>query len=184
MTSARQIRVNRANARASTGPRSAKGKARASQNARRHGLSLSIYLQPTLSAEAENLAREIAGERVAAAEIFECSRRIAEAQIELNRVRQARLDLLARDLSTEKYLRTSGKLLKLVVTYARRYGPTTPLPPEVVRLIRPEGAEKFAYILRDLTKQLAALDRYERRALSRRKFAIRELDALRQLPTL
>jgi hypothetical protein len=172
MTSVRQLEANRANARASTGPRSLRGKSRSAQNARRHGLSLSIHLQPTLSAEAENLAREVAGKRVAAAEIFECSRRIAEAQIELNRVRQARLDLLARDLSDEKYRPKSDKrcaqALDLLATYARLYGPTTPLPSEVAQLVHealewsPEGAEKFAYILRDLTRQLAALDRYER----------------------
>jgi hypothetical protein len=41
---------------------------------------------------------------------------------------------------------------------------------------KPEGAEKFAYILSDLRLQLIAMDRYERRALSRRKFAIRAFD--------
>ena len=40
MTSARKLEANRRNARASTGPRTAAGKARAAQNARRHGLSL------------------------------------------------------------------------------------------------------------------------------------------------
>ena len=39
MTSARQVDANRRNAQRSTGPRSASGKARASGNARRHGLT-------------------------------------------------------------------------------------------------------------------------------------------------
>jgi hypothetical protein len=38
------------------------GKKRAAQNAFRHGLSLSIVADRALSVEAENLARELAGE--------------------------------------------------------------------------------------------------------------------------
>ena len=45
---------------------------------------------------------------------------------------------------------------------------------------KPEGPYKFATILADKTRQLFALDRYERRALSRRKFAIRAFDAARR----
>jgi hypothetical protein len=43
----------------------------------------------------------------------------------------------------------------------------------------PQGPYKFATILSQETKQLLAMDRYERRALSRRKFAIRALDDAR-----
>src|SRR6516225_3324536 len=97
MTSARKIKANRANARASAGAKTVHGKARAAQNARRHGLSLSVFENPILSEEAENLAREIAGEGPTP-EILNRARGVAEPQIDLIRIRQVRHDLLSRDL--------------------------------------------------------------------------------------
>ena len=57
-----------------------------------------------------------------------------------------------------------------------------PVPDGVIEFLssKPEGPNKFATILADKTRQLLALDRYERRALSRRKFAIRAFDAARR----
>jgi hypothetical protein len=43
--------------------------------------------------------------------------------------------------------------------------------------LRPvKGDEKFAAIAEDRMREMAALDRYERRAISKRKFAIRDFD--------
>jgi hypothetical protein len=86
LTSDSKIKSNRANARSSTGPKTAQGRARAARNARRHGLSLPLYSDPTLSKEVEALACEIAGAD-ANAKIRQLACCIAEAQIDLRRVR-------------------------------------------------------------------------------------------------
>jgi hypothetical protein len=98
----RKIRSSRENARSSTGPKTAKGRARSARNALRHGLSLSVLSDPTLSQEVAALARQIAGTD-AAPEIQEPACRIAEAQIGLRRVRGLRHDLIARALSDADY---------------------------------------------------------------------------------
>jgi hypothetical protein len=43
-----------------------------------------------------------------------------------------------------------------------------------------EGPDKLATILLEEAKELLAMDRYERRALSRRKFAVRAFDEARR----
>ena len=45
----------------------------------------------------------------------------------------------------------------------------------------PQGPEKFATVLSEEAKQLLAMDRYERRALFRRKIAIQAFDEARVL---
>jgi hypothetical protein len=86
MSSAHKRATNRANARSSTGPKTTCGKARSSQNAHRHGLSLSVLFDPLLLKEVEALAKQLVGEP-ATAQIHKLAREVAAAQIELCRVR-------------------------------------------------------------------------------------------------
>ena len=102
MSSEHKIRANRANARASTGPRTVQGRVRAARNALRHALSLPVCANPALSEEVETLARESAGPG-ANAETQERARRVAEAQIDLCRVRYARHKLLSDALANPHY---------------------------------------------------------------------------------
>jgi hypothetical protein len=81
---------NRRNARRSTGPKSAAGKAKVANNALRHGLAIPARLDPALNREIEGFAELIAGAS-ASAFLLDCARRIAEAQIDLRRIRRVRL---------------------------------------------------------------------------------------------
>jgi hypothetical protein len=125
--------TNQVNARASTGPRTAAGKAQVARNALRHGLSLPVTSDPELAPEVAEVARTIAqsvagqsldGER----HLLAC--RVAETTIDLRRVRLAKLPLAAEAAADPKNCRKP-------------------------------------------VKQLFRLERYESRALSRRKLAIR-----------
>ena len=62
MTSTPRVEANRRNCRNSSGPRSAAGKAIASRNARRHGLTARMHRPPTPTGEIERLARAICGQ--------------------------------------------------------------------------------------------------------------------------
>ena len=95
MASERQFAANRANALKSTGPRTAAGRTKSSRNAYRHGLS--VPMAPDLEL-VESLARAIANEAAgeeqpeAAREVqLEAARGLAEAQLELSRIRKARV---------------------------------------------------------------------------------------------
>jgi hypothetical protein len=109
--------------------------------------------------------------------------RIAEAQIDLRRVRYARQKLLSHalnDADFESRVITKAKY-ELLSPYARGAGLAAPVPEHIIRVLnwKPKGPAKIATILSDMARTLSAFDRYERRTLSRRKFAIRDFDAAR-----
>jgi hypothetical protein len=179
VTSARKRKSNRANARSSTGPKTARGRARSAGNALRFGLSLSVLSDPTLRQEVEALAGQIAGTN-ASPEIRKLARRVAEPQIDLRRVRSLRLDLISRALADPDFDFRANRNKKVTVALRIIYRccRCEDIPAEDVRLLESklEGPDKFITILTEIARRLPALDRYERRALSRRKLAIRAFD--------
>jgi hypothetical protein len=95
MASERQIAANRRNARKSTGPRSGAGKNRASRNAYRHGLTLSITSTAEYAKQLDKLVREIAGDSKDAI-VLERVRAMAQTELDLARVRRAKVALIER----------------------------------------------------------------------------------------
>jgi hypothetical protein len=203
MPSSRKIAANRANARRSTGPRTAGGRLRASLNALKHGLAVPASAHPTLQQDIDHLARELAGEAQHDPVVMVRARKVAEAAIDAQRARRARLELLrAWDLSagmpkrivpvetmpdfkpvrqdlqdlarkvTDEELMREVKMYQSVAKQLDRIA-------TVFKALQTMGPAAVYTTWDDLFRQLERLDRYERRALSRRDRAIKEFDYIK-----
>jgi hypothetical protein len=146
MAADRQIAANRRNACRSTGPRSRGGKKRASRNAYQHGLSLGVE---TFVREVERLARKIAGDSADNALMMEHATAVAETELDVARVRRAKVALLDRLAALQEF---EGS----------------------VSMATQELRASVEAVRRALS-ELLKLDRYARRAASRRDRAIRNL---------
>jgi hypothetical protein len=99
VTSPLKCNANRRNARKSTGPRTIRGKLNSRMNARTHGLNIPITLDPKVQENVIQIARSIVGDD-ARYELLEQAIIIAEAELELRRIRLASLTIMERALGT------------------------------------------------------------------------------------
>jgi hypothetical protein len=148
MASDRQIAANRRNARRSTGPRTQSAKLRARANALRHGFRSEVLGAPAATADVEELARRIALEHGKPDHAID-AKIVAEAEIKILKIRTIRAELLNK----------GAQAVPGAVGAAH------------ASVRRP--ANQNYYI--NTTQQLLTLERYEQRAISRRRKALRQL---------
>jgi hypothetical protein len=177
MASERQIAANRLNARKSTGPRSGAGKKRASGNAYRHGLSLHIISTAALAEQLDKLVREIAGDSEDAI-VLERARAVAQAELDLARVRRAKVALIERasafgELDPPQL--TVTQMIRTLNAFDRGGRHIVPKPIDASATIPSQQPERLAEAIRRVLPQLRKLDRYERRAAAQRERAALKL---------
>jgi hypothetical protein len=182
--SQKQIAANRRNARRSTGPRSGVGKRRSSQNAYRHGLSAGMSAHAEYAKDIEMLAGKIAKQSTDVV-VLECARTIADAEIDLARIRRLKVALISHvnALGEVKPAPTfQSQEIKQFFKGANRGELILPERNELPEMPITEP-ERSTEAVRRALPQLMSLNRYERRAAARRAQAMHTLLERRGYPT-
>ena len=190
MVSERQIAANRRNAQKSMGPKSPSGKQRSSKNAYHHGLSVPMSVRS--EAELKDLSRQFGGDATDA-EILALAERAADAQLDLERVRKARVAMVEcawklRASGAESWHPEFEELRHRFAQIGRREGmqaerfleselqnPFQPLPGGNEEKER-RFIDAVGRALSELTKTIA----YEKRAAGRRDRAIRQIVSIKR----
>ena len=152
MASERQIAANRANSRKSAGPKSRAGKARARQNAYRHGLAARTPVDASWIEKVELLASEIVNSTAGLVDLVQAGL-IASAELEVQRVRATITATISQTFAGGDH-EGRGAAITSSKTAAT---PMSPLGEPIQRAL----------------STLRILDRYERRAIARRDKLIR-----------
>lgn len=158
MASERRISANRRNAQKSTGPTTALGKKRSSKNAYTHGLSLPVRNTGS-KRQIEELLHLFSGD-ASDARFLALAETAADAQADLERVRKVKTAMIERAL-----VQTQGgnpAQLELLDSYVGEE----------------EGERSFVDAVRNILPELTKINRYEKRAASRRERAIHGLASL------
>jgi len=184
MATERQIAANRRNARKSTGPRSSAAKKRLSRNAYRHGLTSNLASSAAIAKRLDEFARKIAGDSKNEI-VLEHARCAAQAELDLARVRRVTVALIQRvfalgALDAPRVFGSSAEEIRYLKSIlSGRAPPILPEPIDPLATMPTQEPERTAEAVRRTLPELAKLNRYESRAVSRRDRAIREIVKIR-----
>jgi hypothetical protein len=156
-------------------PVSGAGKNRSSRNAYRHGLTLSITSTAAFAKQLDKLVREIAGDTKDAI-MLERARAIAQSELDLARVRRAKVALIERasafgELDPPRVLSSVNRIIRFLNALDRgRF--ILPKPSNSSATMPAQEPDQSAEAVRRVLPELRKLDRYERRAAVRRHQAV------------
>ena len=157
MSSQKKIDANRRNGRRGRGPRSLNGKSRSRLNALKHGLSIQNMADDERYGDAFKIASAIVDEDGDNGLVMEQALIIAKTELDLQRAGRARLAAIEQAISDADATRANS---------ARQDS-------------RTETAGTTADAFARALPALKQIERYERRAYSRRKRAVARLNDLR-----